>query len=645
VLPSLSDQLADELRRLDSRGRLRACPSLAGSSRVNTVVNGHPLLSFCSNDYLGLASHPALGLAAYRAATTSGFGGGASRLVAGDLPEHRDLERGLASLVALPAALLFPTGYQANLGVITALAGPPDLIVADRAVHASLIDACRLSGARLAVYPHLQVEKAQTHLHHFGPKARRRFLLTESLFSMDGDFAPIAQLADLAKDYDAALVVDEAHTLGTLGPRGAGLCAHLAVVPDVLIGTLGKAFGASGAFAAGSELLRDYLVNRARTFIFTTALPPPVAAASLQALSIIRSPEGDALRARLADNITVFRSHLALSRQAFPSPIHPLILGPDDAALSASRHFRSAGLFVQPIRPPAVREGSARLRLTFSAAHSIEDLSRLADAIHSLATTLKPTTLVSNPTGPSISAPPESVLRPVQKPAGIFIAGTDTAVGKTAVSAALLRLLRHRGLRPVPFKPVETGANPSPRDAQALLAASGRTDLRLPQVCPFPLYLPVAPTAAAAAQGLEISLSVLLLHFTMAQAFGDAVIVESAGGLLSPYAPAITTADLAAAFDLPIILVARNSLGTINHTALAISEIRRRGLPFIGTILVNTTPDPNSERMCNSSQIGDLTGTPPLGTLPYLDSPTPDLLADALAESVDLRPVWAIFLT
>jgi 8-amino-7-oxononanoate synthase len=636
VLQSILEQLAAELEALDRQGRLRVCPAAGGASRIETTIDGQPFVSFCSNDYLGLAAHPELTLAACQAAVLSGFGAGASRLVSGTLPDHQYLESALASLVGLPAALVFPTGYQANLGVITALAGPSDLVVADRAAHASLIDGCRLSRAKLAFYPHLRVDKAEQHLARLGPRARRRFLVTESVFSMDGDLAPLSQLNALAKAHDATLIVDEAHAIGVLGPLGAGLCAQGSIVPDVLIGTLGKAFGAAGAFVAGSPLLRQYLVNRARTFMFTTALPPTVAAAALRALAILRSPEGERLRTQLAANVSTFRSLVGLPPDPLPSPIVPIPLGNDQAALRASQYLRDCGLFVQPIRPPAVREGTSRLRLTFSALHTSEHLSSLAQAIRSIPP--KPTQEASPPsTAFTASA---RILPPRHHFRGLFIAGTDTGVGKTAIGVALLHIFSRRGIQSVPFKPVETGASPYPRDAAALLAACERPDLPLGLVCPLAFRQPLAPAAAAQAEATDISLPVLLRHFAAVRSLGSAVLVESAGGLLSPYTPSLTSADLAAAFRLPVLLVARNSLGTINHTALAIAEIRRRGLAFLGTVLVNTPGLPSPDQASNPDLIAALTGTRPLGVLPLVEPPSPDRLARELEASVDLRTVW-----
>jgi 8-amino-7-oxononanoate synthase len=403
-VPSFEAVLEAELAELVAIGRRRTCPEVVGLSRTTVAVSGEPRLSFCSNDYLGLADHPALATAAAAAAARDGFGASASRLVSGDLPAHRQLEEALARFFGRPAALVFPSGYQTNIGVLTALAGPDDVIVSDALNHASIIDGCRLSRARIAVYPHGDSNAAARLLDQAGP-ARRRLLVTESLFSMNGDAAPLAALADAAKTHDAVLIVDEAHAVGVLGPRGRGLCAAAGIVPDVLIGTLGKALATAGGFAAGSQVLRDLLVNRARSFIFTTALPPPVAAAALAALELAAGPEGDQRRAllrahaeRLAPDLASLASlrSLRLAKTspdtalgtlpdpAIGSPIHPFVVGSEAAALALSAELARRQIFVPAIRPPTVPVGSARLRITLSASHESADLDRLVLALRLL---------------------------------------------------------------------------------------------------------------------------------------------------------------------------------------------------------------------------------------------------------------------
>ena len=604
---------------------------------MHVLVNDQRCISFCSNDYLGLSVDPRLKNAALETANTSGFGASASRLVSGTHPEHIALEFALAAFLSLPAALIFPTGYQANLGVITALAGPNDLIVADRLVHASLIDACRLSKAKLAVYSHLDTSAAKHLLARLGPGKRRRFLLTESLFSMDGDVAPLTELANIATDHDTIFMVDEAHAFGTLGPRGKGLCAEAGIEPDILMATLGKALGASGAFIAGSKDLRTILLNRARSFIFTTALPPPVVAAAHEALRIVDSHEGDALRQTLIRLCLRLRTALASSTQVTPTPIIPIITGSNEETLRASSELLTEGLFVQAIRPPTVRVGTGRLRVTLSSLHSPIHIDALAQALIKMGT---PITIPASPLKSSRSHPRTHATQNLQstqtpQPPGIFLVGTDTAVGKTAIATALLHILTVAGYRPVPFKPVESGVETRPNDATTLLETTGRQDIPLSCVCPIPLPHPVAPAAHASSQ--SITLATILRHADAIKAYGTPIVAESAGGLLSPLAKGLTSLDLAAALRFPIILVARNALGTINHTTLAVSEILRRRLPFLGTILVTASNAPTPDQCSNAQLIGEATGYPPLGTLPFLDQPTPRSLAAALRLAVNLQ--------
>jgi 8-amino-7-oxononanoate synthase len=343
------------------------------------------MLAFCSNDYLDLAFHPALAAAAAHAARRDGFGASASRLVSADLPAHRELESALAAHLGRPAALVFPTGYQANVGALVALAGRDDLVVSDALNHASIVDGCRLSRCQIAIYPHCDAAAA-TRLLADGHSFRRRILVTESLFSMDGDVAPLADLAEVAARTDAVLVVDEAHAFATLGPNGRGLCAAAGIVPDVFVGTLGKSIGAAGGFVVGPQALRDVLVNRARTFIYTTALPPPVAAAAAAGLTLAAGAEGARRRDRLANRCAWLADRLASAGLTSPSqpstgPIFPVVLGDEARALAVAAALRDRGFFIPAIRPPTVPAGSARLRLTLSAGHGPDDLERLMTAL------------------------------------------------------------------------------------------------------------------------------------------------------------------------------------------------------------------------------------------------------------------------
>jgi len=378
-MPGIDDTLATELRRLDAQDLRRTRRCVEPLARARALVDGREAVVFCSNDYLGLARDPAL-----RAALAGACAGsGASHLVTGHQREHRALEEALAAYTGRDRTLLFSTGYQANLGVITALAGRGDAVFEDRLNHASLLDGGLLSGARLQRYAHADPVALERRL--AGSAADRKLVVTDGVFSMDGDLAPLAALAATAARHDAWLMVDDAHGLGVLGPRGRGSLelAGLGVgEAPVLIGTLGKAFGTSGAFVAGSRVLVDFLVQRARTYIYTTALPPGVAAAALAALSLVeREPWR---RQRVAELTRRFRAGceragLALLRS--DSPIQPVIVGGAAAAVAASEVLLSRGYYVTAIRPPTVPHGTSRLRVTLSALHDESEVDGLVAAL------------------------------------------------------------------------------------------------------------------------------------------------------------------------------------------------------------------------------------------------------------------------
>lgn len=346
---------------------------------AEVTIGGRRLVNFSSNDYLGLANDARLSEAMAAAARQYGAGSGASALISGYGPLHQELEAGLARFLGREAALLFPSGYHANLAVLTALAGRGDRIVQDRLCHASLIDGARLSGARLLRYQHADIESLERQLAQGGEG--HTLIVTDGVFSMDGDIAPLAEIASCCARHDAWLVVDDAHGLGVLGRSGRGSAEHLDV-PDsgipVLIGTLGKSFGISGAFVAGDEALIDHVANRGRSYMYTTSMPPSLAAAGLAALEAI---SGDpALRRRLHARISQFREGAArLDLDLMPSEtaIQPLLAGEAAAALEMSQRLADRGYLVVAIRPPTVPAGSSRLRITLSAAHSEEQVEGL----------------------------------------------------------------------------------------------------------------------------------------------------------------------------------------------------------------------------------------------------------------------------
>lgn len=369
-----------EQRKRDGLYRHRRL--ISGPQQPELTADGKPLLSFCSNDYLGLANDAGNIEALKQALPKTGLGGAASHLVCGHHEAHHQLEERLAAFTRRSSALFFSTGYMANLGVISALVGRGDTVFSDRLNHASIIDGCLLSRARIQRYPHNDMAGLADRL---AATSGHKLVVTDGVFSMDGDMAPLRELAALCREHDALLLVDDAHGLGVLGERGAGSLEHLGLseqeVP-LLIGTLGKAVGTSGAFVAGPQLLIDYLVQKARTYIYTTAMPPAVAKATCAALDLVE--QGQARRRHLAHLIRRFREESqALGYQLMPSatPIQPIMVGDNWTALELSRQLEDRGLLVTAIRPPTVPEGQARLRVTLSAAHTDADLDRLLTAL------------------------------------------------------------------------------------------------------------------------------------------------------------------------------------------------------------------------------------------------------------------------
>lgn len=342
------------------------------------------MLAFCSNDYLGLANHPQVIAALKQGADAYGVGSGAAHLVTGHSAAHQALEEALADFTGRARALLFSSGYLANLGVISALTGRADQVFEDRLNHASLLDGARLGQARLRRYAHADPRALAAMLD--GNSAR--LIATDGVFSMDGDLAPLPELVPIAHRADAWLLVDDAHGLGVLGEEGRGSLAHLGLGPEqvpILVGTLGKAFGTAGAFVAGSRELIETLIQRARSYIYTTAPPPAIAAATWESLRIARRESWR--RERLQMLIRRFRAGAAQLDLPLPdsaTPIQPLIAGTARQALSWSRRLETLGILVSAIRPPTVPEGSARLRITFSVAHTVEDVDRLLETLGSL---------------------------------------------------------------------------------------------------------------------------------------------------------------------------------------------------------------------------------------------------------------------
>lgn len=376
----LAAHLRAELQRIRAADLYRVRRVIDGGHGAQIRVNGRDCINFCSNDYLGLASDPRLAEAA-RGALAHGTGSGAAALVSGYNREHQQLEEEIAAFLGRPRALLFSTGWAANLGVLRGLLGRDDAIIADELNHASLIDGGRLSGARYRRVAHADVAAFGAALSDTAD-TRLKLLVTDGVFSMDGDAAPLAELAPCATRHGAALMVDDAHGFGVLGAQGRGTLEALGARADIHVGTFGKAAGAAGAFVAGDEDLIEYLVQRARSWVFSTAPPPAIAAAARRGLQLIQQePER---RRQLFDNIRRLRDGaraLGIALGDSQTPIQPLVLGDAAQALTLSQRLFEQGFWVAAIRPPTVPPGTSRLRITLSAAHRPEQIDALLDAL------------------------------------------------------------------------------------------------------------------------------------------------------------------------------------------------------------------------------------------------------------------------
>ncbi len=375
--------LSDELAALDHAGLRRRLNTREGCQAAKIVLDGQELVNFGSNDYLALAADPRLAAAATATIQVEGFGSGASPLITGHSATHERLERRLAEFEGTEAALVFPSGFAANLAAVTALAGPGDVVFSDAKNHASLWDGCRLSRADVRVYPHADWRQLDARLAR-ASSYRRRLITSDSLFSMDGDLAPLVELAELARRHDAMLLVDEAHATGVFGAGGRGVAEHLGVEQAVTarVGTLSKALGCAGGFVSGSRLLIEWLINRARSYIYSTAAPAAISAAALAALDIVIAEPHR--RRELLQRAAVCRERLAargwtLGRSA--SQIIPIVVGEPRRAVELSQRLRQHGLLVPAIRPPTVPEGEACLRVSLTWGHTAEQIAALVEEL------------------------------------------------------------------------------------------------------------------------------------------------------------------------------------------------------------------------------------------------------------------------
>ena len=399
-MSDLNDQLGEDLARLRAEGLDRAIRTVDSPQGPRVAMDGREFLNFSSNDYLGLANDPALRRAALEAIERYGVGAGASRLICGNLRPYVELERKLSAFKARESAIVFGSGYAANVGTITALVGKGDVVVLDKLDHASIIDGARLSGATLRVYPHRNVKRLEgilgSHRDRAGVRAApagdrrpRILIITETVFSMDGDVAPLSEIVALKEKYGAWLMIDEAHATGLWGANGRGWAEEAEVEDrvEVTLGTLSKALGAAGGYVCGSPTLIDHLRHRARSLVYSTALPPAVCAAAAAGVDLVMSEEGRVRRDRLRRNVGRLTAGLTAAGRQSESrgPIIPIIVGEERAAMELSRKLYDAGVFVPAIRYPTVPRGQARLRVTVTAAHSPEDIDRFLAVLSAVA--------------------------------------------------------------------------------------------------------------------------------------------------------------------------------------------------------------------------------------------------------------------
>jgi len=379
-----SKQLVDNLAERQAAGRYRQQRTRFGEQGVNVVVDGQALLSFCSNDYLGLASHPSLKKAFIDAVEKEGVGAGAAHLLTGHSRYHQDLELALAEFTGQQSALLFSSGYQANLGIIDGLMIRGDVIIQDKLNHASLLDGGRLSAAEQYRYRHVEMQGLVKRLEQ-STHANHRMIITDGVFSMDGDLAPLPDIISLAKQYNTAVMIDEAHSLGVLGEQGRGSVEHWQLAKSdlpIVMGTFGKALGTSGAFVAADKEVIETLIQQARPYVYTTAQPAAIAAATLASLKLVQDENWR--REKLHTLIAQFRAgakELGLNVMESLTPIQPVLIGDDQQAIKIGKALEEKGILVGVIRPPTVPEGSARLRITLSANHSEQHVTQLLNAL------------------------------------------------------------------------------------------------------------------------------------------------------------------------------------------------------------------------------------------------------------------------
>ena len=615
-MPELEDALGTELAAWQARGLLRQLHE--------PVDQDMRAGDFVSNDYLGLSQHPEIIAAAQQALADHGAGARASRLLGGGSPIDKVAEHACADWLGAESALLFHSGFQANIGLITALVGRGDAIFSDSFNHASLVDASRLSRAEIFVHRHFDLDQLSSQL-ALAKGARRRLVITEGVYSMDGDISPLIEIAEICAMHDAWLVVDEAHSAGMLGEAGAGAWAAAveagaetrALVARTVTG--GKALGVNGAFLVGSAILHAHLLQRARSFVFSTAVSPAISGGLAKAIEICRDSEP--LRERALSTAKQIARELSL-----PAPgttILPVVIGDNEQAVSVAEEMRKESLQVRAVRPPTVPEGTARLRISTHAYNTPEAVKRLMTMLTKVQSRIERRE-------PEIRSRAELTLQ--SRSPGLFVTGTDTGVGKTVVSALLSLFAVRRG--PVRYwKPVQTGSD---LDTPTVARLAQHENFESGAPC-YEFPLPASPHAAAADVGKSIHVPTLdqALRHERSQNPEAPLIIELAGGLLVPYTSEVTQMGWLAAHRLPIVLVARSGLGTLNHTMLSLEALQARGLHPEVLFLVGK-PHPS-----NRATLEQSSGIRTIYELPQFEEPTTEALESWLDVN-DLRPLFRL---
>ena len=574
--PSLA--LVDSMFDRAFASEVDAWRALGRGRRLEQFAKKASMVDFTSNDILGLSRHPEVLSAAMAATAEHGAGGRASRLLGGGAPTTRALESQAAAWLGAEDALLFPSGYQANLTLLSAIAGPGDAVVSDELNHASLIDGLRLSRATVTVVRHGDLEHFE-HALSAASGARRRFVVTESIFSMNGDAAPLTELAALCDRHRAGLVVDEAHAAGVVGPEGRGEWAAMDIAAQCLVARLitgGKALGVGGALIAGSKALVEMLVHRGRGFVFSTAVAPALVGGLEKAIAIAAGANDE--RARLHVNAQRLARALGL-----PSPraaIVPFTVGGEAATVELAARLAASGHDVRAVRPPTVPVDTSRLRIVCHATHTAAQIDGLVEALggEQHANNRNETRL----------------LRRTPRPSPLFVVGTDTGIGKTVVSAVLARALDAHY-----WKPVQTGEDCDTTEVSRIANALKDGTERAIAKPTYAFPLPASPHTAAHA--VEATIDPALLDADLAryvQAAGDTrLIVELAGGLIVPLAESFTQADWVQRVQPDVVLVARSGLGTLNHTLLTLEALQRRRIIPRALILVGDVHAANRDTL------------------------------------------------